>query len=61
MNNVYKAVYQEALNYLIDKAGANFVAEQLKDNTKDYPAGAKNMNTLFRIFIDAVVTNLTVS
>ena len=55
MIDVYKTVYREALNYLTHKAGANFVADQLKDNTKVSPAGAKNMKALFRIFIDAVI------
>jgi hypothetical protein len=55
MTNVYKTVYQETLNYLSDKAGANFVADQLKDNATIAPVEAKTMNDLFSVFLDAAI------
>jgi len=55
MTNVYKTVYQEALNYLAHKAGTEYVADQLKDNATISPVEAKTMNDLFRVFLDAAI------
>jgi len=55
MTNVYNTVYLEALNYLTHKAGVEYVADQLKDNTTIAPVEAKTMNDLFRVFLGAAI------
>jgi hypothetical protein len=55
MSNVYKAVYQEALNYLAEKAGVEYVADQLKGSATLAPVEAKTMNDLFRVFLVAAI------
>ena len=55
MINVYKTVYQEALNYLTHKAGTEFVADQLKDNDAIDPTEVDTLEDLFRALLNAVV------
>ena len=55
MIDIYKTVYQEALNFLTDKAGDRFVADQLKDSATMKPIKIKTMKDLFRIFLDAAI------
>jgi len=55
MTNVYKTVYQEALNYLTHKAGVEFVADHLKNDTNNYSPEIETLNDLFRALLNAVV------
>jgi hypothetical protein len=55
MTNVYKTIYQETLNYLTNKAGTEFVADQLKDNPTIAPVEVETLNDLFRALLNAVV------
>ena len=55
MIDVYRTVYQEALNYLADKAGDKFVANQLKGNVAMKPVKTETMKDLFRILVDAAI------
>jgi len=55
MTNVYKTVYQEALTFLANKAGMEYVADQLKDNAMIAPVEAQTINDLFRVFLNAAI------
>jgi len=55
MNNVYKAVYQEALNYIIEKEGLEYVVDQLKNDTNNHAPEIKTINDLFRILLNAAI------
>jgi hypothetical protein len=55
MNNVYKAIYQEALNYIINKAGLEYVIDQLKNDTNNYAFEIKAINDLFRMLLNAAI------
>ena len=56
MNNVYKAIYQEALNYIIDRAGLEYVVDQLKNNTNNHPPEVKAINDIFRMLLNAAIS-----
>jgi len=55
MNNVYKAVYQEALNYIIDRAGLEYVVDQLKNDTNNHAPEIKTIHALFRMLLNAAI------
>ena len=56
MKNVYKAIYQEALNYIIDRAGLEYVVDQLKNNTNNHPPEIKAINDIFRMLLNAAIS-----
>ena len=55
MKNVYKAIYQEALNYIIDRAGLEYVVDQLKNDNNNYAPEIKTINDLFRMLLNAAI------
>ncbi|CAB1060135.1 hypothetical protein D1BOALGB6SA_4900 [Olavius sp. associated proteobacterium Delta 1] len=55
MINVYQTVYNEALNYLTNKAGTEFVADQLKDNAAGDPTDVNTLKDIFLALLNAVI------